>query len=101
MLKIIFFTLLSLTLASCGGGGSDNAQQLYACSGMVLPGSNLVGGTCVPIQTTPAPSSAGMCCRQSNYSYNAISQTYSSVGYSYRAVGVSGCTAFDATYKCP
>ena len=87
-------------LASCGGGGSsDNSQQLYACSGVVLTGSNLVGGTCVPIQSTPAPSSAGMCCRQANYIF--ADGQYRKLNDSFRAVGVNGCTAFDATYKCP
>jgi hypothetical protein len=97
-IKLLTATAVLSLLSACGGGGSDNSQQIYSCSGLILPG-NLVGGTCVPIQSTPAPNTDGMCCRQVFYSYSMGQRSEPS--YVYSRVGANSCTWNNADYKCP
>lgn len=99
--KIKLFVAIAIfaLLSSCGGGGSDNSQQLYYCAGSTVPVSNLVGSVCVPIQSTPAPNTDGMCCRQ--VFYTASMGQLSEPSYVYSRVGANSCTWNNASYKCP
>jgi hypothetical protein len=98
-IKLLIATAMLSLLSACGGGGSDNSQQLYSCAGSVIPNSALVTSTCVPIQSTPAPNTDGMCCRQVFYTVSMGQQ--SAPSYVYSKVGANSCTWNNASYKCP
>jgi hypothetical protein len=98
-IKYTFAATAIAILAACGGG--SDSPQLYSCSGMIMPYSSLVTSTCVPIQSSPATSTAGMCCTKRNYSYDQFSQRYTDLGTTYSRVGENSCTASAATTKCP
>ncbi len=98
-IKLLTATAVLSLLSACGGGGSDNSQQLYSCAGSIVPGSNLVGSVCVPIISTPAPNTDGMCCRQVFYT-SSMGQL-SAPSYVYSRVGANSCTWNNADYKCP
>ena len=91
--------IMCLILSACGGGGDSSTPQLYSCAGSIIPNSALVTSTCVPIQSTPAPNTDGMCCRQVFYT-SSMGQL-SAPSYVYSRVGANSCTWNNADYKCP
>ena len=107
MLKVFLPLIISSTvLIACGGGG-DSAPapvQLYTCSGLVLPGTNLVGGACVPITgtttTNPYEANKNNCCKE--YSYDPYSQRYSYVTIPIGGASSKGmvCTLDRAYFAC-
>jgi hypothetical protein len=106
-IKLLIAMAIFALLSSCGGGGDDNSNQPFACSGVILPSSGgsviPVAGWCTPAVTSTVSTpqnSLSNCCIAYRYSDDRFSTVQYSVQIGKSDLSGKVCTQARAYFAC-